>query len=243
MIKIVSPKKGSNAELIMWLMFVILCCTLLLMVIGMKFRHDIMTRLDEIEALTLSGNIENVSTKDAGSGVGTIAAVIDINAVDHPPRELFDLEPVVETVMMGPIELETTVETVEEDLSYLKYYIDLPIEHQILLHNACEEFDIPFELALAVVWRETRYVNQVSANGEYFGYMMLAEKWVEPEMKKLGVTDLMDPEGNFRIGCCLLRQFIDSKGSVEAALGRYNNDSTGKYASEVLTYMNDKLMN
>lgn len=217
MIKIVSPKKGSNAALIMWLMIVIMVCTILLMLYGMKVRHDILTRLDEIEAMIEVEQATEVCTKSAQNGIGTISAVIE--HVDHP-EPVFEPEPVV-----------------VPDYSYLRDDIALSHEHQILLHNACEEFDIPFELALAVVWRETNYVNQ-SVNDEYFGYMMLAKKWVGPEMEKLGVTDLMDPEGNFRIGCCLLRQFIDSKGSVEAALARYSNDSTGRYAESVLSYMN-----
>lgn len=221
MIKIVSPKKGSNAALIMWLMVVIMLCTLLLMVLGMKWRHDILTRLDEIEAMIKVEQATDVFVESAETGAAPLAVVIE--KVDHPKVVI---EP-------GPV--------VVPDYSYLRDDIALPKEHQILLHNACEEFDIPFELALAVCWRETRYVNQ-SVNDEYFGYMMLAKKWVWPEQEKLGVTDLMDPEGNFRIGCCLLRQFIDSKGSVEAALGRYNNDSTGRYAAEVLGYMNDVLL-
>ena len=222
MIKIVSPKKGSNAALIMWLMVVIMLCTLLLMVLGMKWRHDILTRLDEIEAMIKVEQTTDVFVESADTGVEPIAALIE--RVDHP-KVVIEPEPVV-----------------VPDYSYLRDDIALPKEHQILLHNACEEFDIPFELALAVVWRETQYVNQVSDDGKYFGYMMLAKKWVGPEMEKLGVTDLMDPEGNFRIGCCLLRQFIDSKGSVEAALCRYSNDYEGWYTNDVLTYMNNELL-
>lgn len=213
MIKIVSPKKGSNAALIMWLMIVILACTLLMMLCGMKWRHDILTRLDEIEAMITTEQVEQVKQ---------LSAIVE--RVDHPEVVI---EPIPE-----PVEVP--------DFSYLRDDIALSHEHQILLHNACEEFDIPFELGLAVVWRETNYVNQ-SVNDEYFGYMMLAKKWVWPEQEALGVTDLMDPEGNFRIGCCLLRQFIDSKGSVEAALARYSNDYSGWYAESVMSYMDELL--
>lgn len=226
MFKIVSPKKGSNAALIMWLMVVIIVCTLILMLMGIKISNDITKQLNKlevmIEAIDAENNVEqDAIIESADTGVNAIAAMVDKFTVDHPP---------------APINIEPEP-VVVPDFSYLRDDIALSHEHQVLLHNACEEFDIPFELALAVIWRETGYVNQ-SVNDEYFGYMMLAKKWVGPEMEKLGVTDLMDPEGNFRIGCCLLRQFIDSKGSVEAALCRYSNDYSGWYANDVLTYMN-----
>lgn len=136
------------------------------------------------------------------------------------------------SLMISSIDIPVTI----EEPSYLRDDVGLSYDEQHLLYAACEEFDIPYELALAIIWRETGFRN-ISVDGEYFGYMMLAKKWVWPEMEELGVTNLMDPADNFRIGCCIMRQHIDNKGSVEAALCRYSNDYSGSYASDVLEYM------
>lgn len=192
----------------LWLITVIFACTVALGILVADARRDILNRLDEIEAMIVTMQTEAPAQVSLSSDESLVTLVA-----------------------------EAEVEVKTEEPSYLRDDILLSHEHQTLLYNACQEFDIPFELGLAVCWRETCYRN-VCANDQYFGYMQLAKKWVWPEMEELGVTDLMDPEGNFRIGCYILRQHIDSQGGVEKALCRYSNDWSGRYTSEVLAYMN-----
>ena len=103
------------------------------------------------------------------------------------------------------------------------------------LIEACREFNVPYELALAVIWQETDYRNVIGDDGNSMGYMQLQPRWVWPEMEELSATDLMDPADNFRVGCCLLGRYIETHG-IEGGLTRYNTGSPGwsAYAEEVL---------
>lgn len=117
------------------------------------------------------------------------------------------------------------------------YRKDIPLDPptQRLLFNACQEFDVDYDLALAVIWRETIFQNLYAASEGSSGYMMIQERWVKKEMEELGATDLMIPEDNFRVGCYLLSDFIGRYG-VEGGLTRYNTGHSGSswYANSVM---------
>lgn len=117
------------------------------------------------------------------------------------------------------------------------YRADLPLgaEEQGALAEACREFGVPYELALAVIWQETDYRNVVGDGGDSLGYMQLQRRWVWPEMEELGAVDLMDPVDNFRVGCCLLARYINEDG-IEGGLTRYNTGSPGwsEYAESIM---------
>jgi hypothetical protein len=59
-------------------------------------------------------------------------------------------------------------------------------------------------------------------------------------MARLGVTDLMDPLGNFRVGCDYLAELLEQY-SLAAALTCYNTGAPGhnQYATDVLNYMEE----
>jgi soluble lytic murein transglycosylase-like protein len=64
-------------------------------------------------------------------------------------------------------------------------------------------------------------------------------------MDRLGVTDLMDPLSNFRVGCDYLAELL-GKYELEAALTAYNTGSPGhnEYADTVIGYweeLNDRV--
>lgn len=119
---------------------------------------------------------------------------------------------------------------------YGDYSDGFDIGLQDLLFDACDEFDIPYKLALAVVWKETNFSNIMGDGGRSYGYMQIQKKWHWPEMEALGVDDLLDPLGNFRVGCYILRNNYDYSGTWERALTMYNSGSPGAsgYADRVL---------
>lgn len=120
------------------------------------------------------------------------------------------------------------------------YREDIPLDYdtQSLLYEACGETGIRYELALAVVWKETTFRNVVGDGGESYGYMQVQPKWHSDRMAKLGVTDLMDPSGNFRVGCDYLAELLE-KYELPEALTAYNTGSPGhnQYADDVIGYM------
>lgn len=122
--------------------------------------------------------------------------------------------------------------------SYLLEDHPLSLENQKLLYGACLEMGVDYRLALAVVEQETGYRNLMGDDGESAGYMQVQEKWHQERMALLGVDDLLDPEGNFRVGCHFLRECIDKYG-LERGLGFYNGGvaKATDYSREVLGRM------
>ena len=122
-----------------------------------------------------------------------------------------------------------------------KSNVPMDDETQLALYEACEEFNVPYEVALAVIKQETNFQNVMGDNGDSYGYMQLQPKWVWPEMLELGVEDLMVPENNFRVGCLLLSDFYEDYGNWTDALTRYNTGHAGEsgYATSVTAYMEE----
>lgn len=122
--------------------------------------------------------------------------------------------------------------------TYLMPEHPLPLDKQVLLYGACLEMGVDYRLALAVIEQETGYGNLLGDDGESAGYMQVQEQWHRERMALLGVDDLMDPEGNFRVGCHFLRECIDKYG-LERGLGYYNSGKAAvtDYSREVLGRM------
>ena len=132
---------------------------------------------------------------------------------------------------------EEDIPAAEPESPYLREDIPLDAETQALLYEACGETGIDYELALAVVRKETTYRNVVGDGGESYGYMQVQPRWHKARMERLGVDDLMDPLSNFRVGCDYLAELLN-KYTVEEALTAYNTGSPGynQYAATVIGY-------
>lgn len=104
------------------------------------------------------------------------------------------------------------------------YRADVPLDEteQAYLYDAAEEFGVPYELALAVVWRETEFKNSIGDGGASYGYMQVQPRWWSDLAAELGVSDLLDPEGNFRTGCAILAMYLEKYGGTHKALMAYN---------------------
>lgn len=132
------------------------------------------------------------------------------------------------------------IEAALVDQGYFREDVPLDYDTQALLRAACDESGVEYELALAVIWRETTFRNVVGDNGNSFGYMQVQPRWHGDRMARLGVTDLMDPFGNFRVGCDYLAELLE-KYELPAALTCYNTGSPGhnQYADDVIGYLEE----
>lgn len=122
---------------------------------------------------------------------------------------------------------------------YLRDDLPLDYETQMLLYGACLEFQVDYDLALAVIEQETGYRNLTGDGGESAGYMQIQRKWWSGLMDEIGTEDLNQPEDNFRTGCAILRQLLDKYGNTEDALTAYNSGRPGssRYSRSVLERM------
>lgn len=78
-------------------------------------------------------------------------------------------------VLADPVPILVEEPVVEES----HYCDDIPLTHeeQDWLQDACEEFDIPYALALGLIEKETRFQNLVGDDGASTGYMQIQQKW------------------------------------------------------------------
>lgn len=118
---------------------------------------------------------------------------------------------------------------------YFRSDIPLDGEIQAYLRAACEESGVSYELALAVIWKETGYQNITGDGGDSVGYMQIQTQWHQERMSRLGVDDLSEPYGNFRVGCDYLAELL-RKYDTDKALTAYNTGKPGSssYATDVM---------
>lgn len=150
---------------------------------------------------------------------------------DIPPVMAAMPIPAVETAPAG---LDPMIED-----TYLRDDIPLSYELQAMLYGACLEFGVEYPLALAMLEQETQFKNIKGDGGNAYGYFQVWPYWHKDRMAELGITDLMEPEGNFRVAMHFMRELLDRYGNLEDALCFYNSGETGgnQYSREVMEGM------
>lgn len=132
------------------------------------------------------------------------------------------------------------IEAALVEQGYFRDDVPLDYDTQAYLRSACEEAGVEYELALAVIRKETTYRNVVGDGGDSYGFMQIQPRWHQDRMARLGVTDLMDPYSNFRVGCDYLAELLEVY-PLDEALTCYNSGSPGQsyYADAVIGYMEE----
>lgn len=166
--------------------------------------------------------------------VGLIGEPVDAEAAVQPKATVSSLS--FETESISPI---ASSPKPEEQPPYNR---DIPLsyEEQILLMKSCEENDIPYALALGLIEKETNFRNITGDDGASMGYMQIQEKWHWDRMERLGVTDLLDPKGNFQVGCDFLSELYARYKDWGTAVTVYNMGHDPGY---ITAYANDVLSN
>ncbi len=165
--------------------------------------------------------------------------------VKPEPKEALAVEPETETDQAPELETKEGEDPMEAEKieaalleqGYFRDDVPLSYELQDYLHTACQESGVPYALALAVIQKETQFQNLVGDDGCSEGYMQVQRKWHYDRMERLGVRDLMDPFGNFRVGCDFLAELL-GKYPMQEALTAYNSGKPGynQYSYKVMEY-------
>ena len=98
----------------------------------------------------------------------------------------------VETAAVMPVPAEEEPQERQLGLcedTYLREDIPMSYELQAMLYGACLEFEVPYELALAVIEQETNFQNVTGDDGASEGYMQVQQRFHKDRMDELGVTD------------------------------------------------------
>lgn len=153
--------------------------------------------------------------------IGSIAAAFTFR--QKPPVDTLIAVPVVAEVERG--------ECIRQDpapYEPVTYRVPLAPELQSYTAEMCDLYDVPLELAYAVMQVESGFtVAAHSSTGDY-GLMQINSinaGWLEDE---LGVTDLLDAHQNIQAGCYMLGKYLSEyEGNVNCALMAYNLGTAG----------------
>lgn len=137
----------------------------------------------------------------------------------------------------SPIGLETMQkQEIADPEEYMEInYVDIPQEISEVCEKYGEEYGICPEIGEALVWRETRCKN--IDNGSCKGYAQINTNVHKSRMKRLGVNDIHNMDGNIHIAFDYLSELYQKNGDIAKALDEYNGNGRGgksKYAKQIL---------
>lgn len=104
------------------------------------------------------------------------------------------------------------------------YAAETDFLYQDDVYQMCEEIAdgrIQPEFVQAVIEAESTY-NALAVNGDCIGLMQINKKWHEDRMKRLQVTDLLDPYQNIEVGVDYLCELFDKFEDPYLVLMTYN---------------------
>lgn len=184
------------------------------------------------------------------------ASMVALEPVEEPVEE-----PDLETLVISQESEESTSETVVEPtetivegyidrgcVEHVRYDIPLDDELQDYIIETSEEHGVDPAIIIAMIKRESQFdIDIIGDRGKAFGLMQIHPRWHSDRMKKLGVTDLLDPYQNVTVGIDIMAELLDGSESVEWALMVYNggyananrhieSGTLSEYATDVLEF-------
>lgn len=120
------------------------------------------------------------------------------------------------------------IEAVLPEEEYLSDEIPLDYDTQAALRSWCDEYSVPYQLALAVIEAESSF-NPEASNGNCYGYMQINSINQEWLGEKIGVTDLTNPLQNLHSGVFMLGHLYEKYEDWQKVLLCYNCGETGAY--------------
>ena len=132
------------------------------------------------------------------------------------------------TVKKDVVATEALMETEEEAPSYQSDAVPLNHDTQAQVLGWCEEYGVPYSVALAVIEAESSF-RPDAENGSCYGYMQINsinKSWL---FQEIGVTNLEDPLQNLHSGIYMLGDLYGKYGDWHKALVCYNCGDTGAY--------------
>ena len=106
------------------------------------------------------------------------------------------------------------------------------------IEKTAKRYGLNPDTVKALIEEESGWLTSAEGdNGNSVGLMQIQERWHKERMKRLGVTNLYNPEQNITVGCDILSELLNKYGNYKDALSVYNsgNIHDGKqYAERIL---------
>lgn len=155
-----------------------------------------------------------------------------IIAVPQPLQyEAVNVAPASDPTESAPLEAEDGLEEHDaeeeaQETGYLSDEIPLDYETQACLREWCEQYSVPYQLAIGVIEAESSFTTDAS-NGSCYGYMQINSINQEWLGEQIGATDLTDPLQNLHSGVFMLGHLYEKYGDWHKVLTCYNFGESG----------------
>ncbi len=134
--------------------------------------------------------------------------------------------------------------TVAPIIQRLKPLLDPSIVHEIdkAIMKYSAWYKIPPELVVHVMKRESNFNTRAFSPVGAVGLMQIFPKWHLDKMEEMGILheEVYHIDNNIRLGCWILREYIDSTGTIDKALTKYVGGKHDRYIRDILVgYTNE----
>ena len=106
------------------------------------------------------------------------------------------------------------------------------------VEKTAKRYGLDSKIIKALIEEESGWLASAEGdNGQSVGLMQIQEHWHKERMKRLGVTNLYDPEQNITVGCDILSELLNKYGNYKDALSAYNSGNIHdgrQYAERIL---------
>lgn len=144
------------------------------------------------------------------------------------------------TIVLGLNAIATAIEfpgiNESQNLGEPKTVAELEVEEHI--EKTAKRYDLDPRVIKALIEEESGWLSSAEGDdGKSVGLMQIQERWHKERMKRLGMTDLYNPQQNINVGCDILAELLGKYGNYKDALSVYNSGNTkdGKqYAERII---------
>ena len=130
--------------------------------------------------------------------------------------------PVMKPTIQPPVSNEAIKVEAWQELS--ENGISIPWSTYVACEKASEHYNICPELLMAMAWQETRCRPELTG-GECKGICQVNPKWHSERMKRLGVENIYDEQGNVLVAADYLSELFQDDEDAAVVLMEYNGDS------------------
>ena len=128
-----------------------------------------------------------------------------------------------ELIVQNTIPVTEEVEELKDEDGFVYYDIPLELDIQRHIFDECQLYEIPYELAMAVMYVETggTYKTDLRSKTNDSGLFQVNDvhkKW----LKESGITDLYNPYQNSSAGIWILKDALSKGDNIHTSLMVYN---------------------
>lgn len=122
-----------------------------------------------------------------------------------------------------------------EETSFSGYdFIPLSADMQVQIYAICEEYEISYDLILAVIKTESEFQWLIGDDGQAIGYMQIWPKWWQKTADAAGLN-INEPLDNVHLGIIILTGALDDNcGDLNKALKQYNSGNPHYHGNEYI---------